>query len=65
MDEGWIALALMFVGLVVILVACLYYMMMVMAEAPVDGRIGYGLAIAGGALFFAGGSIWRRGVPKE
>lgn len=65
MDEGWVALALMFVGLVIVLIACLYYMMMVMAEAPVDGRIGWGLAVAGGAFFFAGGSIWRRGVPKE
>ncbi len=65
MDEGWVALALMFVGLIVILVACLYYIMLVLAEAPVDGRVAWGLAIAGGALFFAGGSIWRRGVPKE
>ncbi|MGI6366806.1 MAG: hypothetical protein ACOX2L_00355 [Anaerolineae bacterium] len=65
MDEGWIALALMFVGLLILLFACLYYITQVMAEAPLDGRIGWGLAIAGSALFFAGGSLWRRGVPRE
>jgi hypothetical protein len=65
MDEGWIALGMMFVGLLLALGGMGYYMALAFGGKPVDGRIAWGLCIAGVALFFAGGTIWRRGIPKK
>jgi len=64
MDEGWIALGLIFVGLILLLLGMGYYIVQVMMEAPVNTRISWGLSIAGAALLFAGGALWRRGVPR-
>ncbi len=65
MDEGWVALALIFGGLLLLLAGMLYYIVNGTRGLAVDGRIAWGLSIAGIALFFAGGSIWRRGVPRK
>jgi drug/metabolite transporter (DMT)-like permease len=65
MDEGWIALGLIFVGLLVVAAGLFYYMALGLSEQPVDSRVFWGLMVAGGALFFAGGTIWRRGIPKK
>jgi hypothetical protein len=65
MDEGFYALGLMFVGLLLILGAMVYYIIQMTARAPVNGGVCYSVGIAGTALFFAGGAIWRRGIPRD
>jgi hypothetical protein len=64
MDEGWIALGMMFFGLLLLLGGMGYYMVLAFSGQHADGRISWGLCIAGVALFVAGGTMWRRGIPK-
>jgi hypothetical protein len=65
MDESWMAIGLLFVGLLLVAAGLFYYMSLTLSGTPPDSRVTWGLIVAGVALFFAGGTIWRRGRPPQ
>jgi uncharacterized membrane protein YqgA involved in biofilm formation len=59
-NEGFVALGLFFVGLVLLGWAGVHVIYAATVGAPTNTQLVTGLCIAGGALLVAGGVIWKR-----